>query len=53
MPFTGKGNITIAERSALEPAAHILVRSCREFEKRWSRTDQRADLAAVSTGRAV
>jgi hypothetical protein len=28
-----KGNVTMAEWSAREPIAHIVVRSCRKFDK--------------------
>jgi hypothetical protein len=36
MVFQARVNVTMAERSALAPAAHAVVRSCRKFEEHWS-----------------
>jgi hypothetical protein len=35
MLFSAEGNVAIVEWSAYVPIAHVVVRSCRKFEKEW------------------
>jgi hypothetical protein len=53
MLFTVKGNVTITERSAHAPIAHVVVRSCRKFEKHWSELVFRICWVRISDGAVV